>query len=310
MGGTSILPLTGSTTTIFSIEGKPAPPENLLPWAGLCFVTPNYFRTMSIPLIKGRDFTDRDDENTPDVVVINEKMAKQNWPNSDPIGQRIKIRYGTGTFTREIVGIVGNIRHLGLDQDSQPEMYMPIYQYPENFMFLVVRTKSNPMSLSKAIQDEVAVIDKDQPVANIKTMQNIFSSSVAPRRFSMLLITIFASLALALSAAGIYSVISYSVAQRNHELGIRMALGATSKDVLKLILGQGFKLVVIGTIIGLVGAFALTSLLQSMLFNVSTTDPLIFVVISFVLICFALLASYIPARRATKVDPMVALRHE
>lgn len=310
VGGTSILPLTGSTTTIFSIEGKPAPPENLLPWAGLCFVTPNYFRTMSIPLIKGRDFTDRDDENTPDVVVINEKMAKQNWPNSDPIGQRIKIRYGTGTLTREIVGIAGNIRHLGLDQDSQPEMYMPIYQYPENFMFLVVRTKSNPMFLSKAIQDEVAVIDKDQPVANIKTMQNIFSSSVAPRRFSMLLITIFASLALALSAAGIYSVISYSVAQRNHELGIRMALGATSKDVLKLILGQGFKLVVIGTIIGLVGAFALTRLLQSMLFNVSTTDPLIFVVISFVLICFALLASYIPARRATKVDPMVALRHE
>lgn len=310
VGGTSILPLTGSSSTIFSIEGQPAPPENLLPWAGLCFVTPNYFRTMDIPLIKGRDFTDRDDENSPDVVVINEMMAKKNWPNTDPIGQRIKIRYGTGTFTREIVGIVGNIRHLGLDQDAQPEMYMPIYQYPENFMFLVARTKSNPMSLSKAIQDEVAAIDKDQPVANIKTMQNIFSSSVAPRRFSMLLITIFACLALALSSAGIYSVISYSVAQRNHELGIRMALGASSKDVLKLILGQGFKLVVIGTIIGLIGAFVLTRLLQSMLFNVSTTDPVIFVAISFVLICFALLASYIPARRATKVDPMVALRHE
>jgi putative ABC transport system permease protein len=310
VGGTSILPLTGSSSTIFSIEGQPSPPENLLPWAGFCFVTPNYFRTMGIPLVRGRDFTDRDTENTPDVVVINEKMAKQNWPHSDPIGQRIKIRYGTGTFTREIVGIVGNIRHLGLDQDSQPEMYMPLYQYPETFMYLVVRARSNPMSLSKAIQDEVAAMDKDQPVANIKTMQSIFSSSVAPRRFSMLLITLFASLALALSAAGIYSVISYTVAQRNHELGIRMALGATSKDVLKLILGQGFKLVVIGTIIGLVGAFALTRLLQSMLFNVSTTDPLIFVVISFILICFALLASYIPARRATKVDPMIALRHE
>jgi putative ABC transport system permease protein len=158
------------------------------------------------------------------------------------------------------------------------------------------------MSLAKAIQDEVAAIDKDQPVANIKTMGNIFSSSVAPRRFSMLLITIFACLALALSSAGIYSVISYSVAQRNHELGIRMALGASSKDVLKLILGQGFKLVVIGTIIGLVGAFVFTRLLQSMLFNVSTTDPVIFVAISLVLICFALLA--------TKVDPIVALRHE
>ncbi len=310
VGGTSILPLTGSTSTIFSIEGKPAPPENLLPWAGFCWVTPNYFRTMSIPLIKGRDFTDRDNENAPEVVVINEKMAKQNWPNSDPIGQRIKIRYGTGTFVREIVGIVGNIRHLGLDQDAQPEMYMPIYQNPENFMYLVARTKSNPMALAKVIQSEVASIDKDQPVANIKTMQNIFSSSVAPRRFSMLLITIFACLALVLSSAGLYSVISYSVAQRNHELGIRMAVGATSKDVLTLILGQGFKLVVSGTIIGLAGAFALTRLLQSMLFNVSTTDPVIFVAISFILICFALLASYIPARRATKVDPMVALRHD
>jgi putative ABC transport system permease protein len=184
------------------------------------------------------------------------------------------------------------------------------YPLRDSILFKVARTKSSPVSMAKAIQDEVATIDKDQPVANIKTMQNIFSASVAPRKFSMLLIIIFACLALTLSSAGIYSVISYSVAQRNHELGIRMALGATSKDVLKLILGQGFKLVVIGTTIGLVGAFALTRLLQSMLFNVSTTDPVIFVAISFVLICFALLASNIPARRATKVDPMVALRHE
>jgi putative ABC transport system permease protein len=189
-------------------------------------------------------------------------------------------------------------------------MFMPIYEQPENFMYLVARTKSNPMAFAKIIQSEVASIDKNQPVANVKTMQNIFSESVAPRRFSMLLITIFACLALVLSSAGIYSVISYSVAQRNHELGIRMALGATSKDVLTLILRQGFKLVVIGTTIGLAGAFALTRLLQSMLFNVSTTDPVIFVAISFILICFALLASYIPARRATKVDPIVALRHD
>ena len=211
---------------------------------------------------------------------------------------------------REIVGVVGNVKHLGLDQEVQPEMYMPIYEGPEYFMYLLVRTKSNPMALAKVIQNEVAQIDKDQPVANIKTMENVFSESVAPRRFSMLLITLFAAIALVLSSVGIYSVISYSVAQRRHELGIRMALGANARDVLTLVIGQGFKLIVIGTAIGLAGAFILTRLLQSMLFNVSTTDPVVFLGISLTLISVALLASYIPARRAAKVDPMIALRHE
>jgi putative ABC transport system permease protein len=304
------LPLRGSSSTIFNIEGRSVPPENQLPWAGFAWVTPNYFRAMGIPLVKGRDFSDRDDEDAPKVMIINKKMAKQHWPNGDAIGQRLKIRYGTGTFVSEIVGVVGNIKHLGLDQEVQAEMYFPMYELPEYFMYLVVRTKTNPMMLARVIQNEVAAIDKDQPVANIKTMENIFSNSIAPRRFSMLLISIFAAIALILSVAGIYSVISYSVAQRKHELGIRMALGANMKDIVKLILGQGFKLVVIGTVIGLAGAFALTRLLQSMLFQVSTTDPLIFSAISILLICIALLASYIPARRATKVDPMIALRHE
>lgn len=310
VAGTTTMPLSDYGSTIFNIEGRPVPPENELPWAGFQFITPNYFHTMNIPLIKGREFSEHDNETAPQVVIINERMARQNWGTGNPIGEKIKIRYGTEKIIREIVGVVGNVKHLGLDQDVRPEMYMPLYQGPEYFMYLVARTKSNPMALAKMIQNEVVQIDKDQPVVNIKTMENIFSESVAPRRFSMLLITLFAAIALVLSSVGIYSVIAYSVAQRRHELGIRMALGANARDVLRLILGQGFKLIAIGTAIGWAGAFILTRLLQSMLFNVSTTDPLVFLGISLTLISVALLASYIPARRAARVDPMVALRHE
>ncbi len=310
VAGASTLPLSGGSSTIFNIEGRPVPPENQLPWAGFQWVTPNFFRTLNIPLIKGREFSEGDNETTPKVVVINERLARQHWGDGDPIGQKIKIRYGTEKVIREIVGVVGNVKHLGLDREVQAEIYMPTYQAPEYFMYLLVRTKSNPLALAKVIQNEVARIDKDQPVANIKTMENVFSESVAPRRFSMLLITLFAAIALVLSSVGIYSVISYSVAQRRQEIGIRMALGANAKDVLTLVIGQGFKLVLIGTVIGLAGAFGLTRLLQSMLFNVSTTDPAVFFGISFTLISVALLASYIPARRAAKIDPMTALRHD
>ncbi len=274
------------------------------------WVTPNYFRAMDIPLLKGRDFTERDDANAPKMLLINERMAKQYWKEENPIGQRINIRYGTGTVVREIVGIVGNIKHFGLDQDVQPEMYMPVYEGPEYFLYLVARTTSNPLAVVKMIQREVARIDKDQPVANIRTMENTFSESVAPRRFSVFLITVFAGITLVLSSIGIYSVISYSVAQRRNELGIRMALGAQARDILKLVVGQGFKLILLGILIGLAGAFAVTRLLSSLLFNVSTRDPFIFIVISLSLAFVALLASYIPARRATKVDPMMALRYE
>jgi putative ABC transport system permease protein len=175
---------------------------------------------------------------------------------------------------------------------------------------LDARTTSDPLALAKTLQSEVATIDKDQPVANIKTMENIFSESVAPRRFSVFLITVFAGIALVLSSIGIYSVISYSVAQRRNELGIRMALGAQARDILKLVVGQGFKLILLGILIGLARAFAVTRLLSSLLFNVSTKDPFIFIAISLSLAFIALLASYIPARRATKVDPMIALRYE
>jgi putative ABC transport system permease protein len=210
----------------------------------------------------------------------------------------------------EIVGIVGNVKSFGLDHDIQPEMYWPLYEDPEYFMYLVARTRTDPMELAKLVQREVAKIDFDLPVANMKTMENYFAESVAPRRFSVFLITVFAGMALLLSSIGIYSVISYSVSQRRNELGIRMALGAQARDILKLVLGQGLKLIIIGIAIGLAAALVATRLLASLLFHVSTHDPFIFIAISIILAIVALFASYVPARRATRVDPLRALRYE
>jgi putative ABC transport system permease protein len=311
VGGTTILPMTGGdSSTYFNVVGLPSPPENQLPTASFRYVTPGYFRAMGILLLKGRDFTYRDDAKTPKVMVINQKMAEKYWKDKNPIGLQLNIRMFTETIVYEIVGIVGNVKHFGLDQDVQPEMYMSFFQTPDFFMYLVARTTSDPMALEKLIQREVAMIDKAQPVANIKTMETFLSESVAPRRFSVFLITVFAGIALVLSAIGIYSVISYSVAQRRNEMGIRMALGAQARDILKLVVGQGFRLILTGIAIGLAGAFAVTRLLTSFLFHVSARDPFIFIGISLVLPFVALLASYIPARKATKVDPMAALRYE
>jgi putative ABC transport system permease protein len=311
VGGTSILPMTGGeSSTIFNIEGRHSPPENQLPWASFRWVSPDYFRTMGISLLKGRDLTVRDDQNAPKVVIINERMARQNWPNENPIGQRIKIRYGTEKFVSEIVGVVSNIHHFGLDKDENPEFYMPIYQNPEWFMYLVVRTPTNPIALANEIRKVVAKFDKDQPVANVKTMETILAESVAPRKLSMSLMLVFAGIALMLASIGVYSVIAYSVAQRTHEVGIRMALGAQTSNVLKMILLQGISPVLVGIVIGLGGAWALTRWMQSMLFHVSTTDPLIFIIVPLLLVLIAALASYFPARRAAKVDPVIALRYE
>ena len=311
VAGTTILPLSGGdSSTFFNIIGEPPLPDNQLPGASFRAVTPNYFRTMGIPFLKGRDFNEQDDGREPKAVLISQRMADKYWSGKNPIGQQINIRYGTGTVLREIVGIVGNVKHFGLDQDVAPEMYFPLWEDPEYFMYLVARTKSDPLALAKTIQQEVARLDRDQPVANIKTMENYFEESVAPRRFSVFLITVFAGIALVLSSIGIYSVISYSVSQRRNELGIRMALGAQARDILRLVVGQGFKLIVLGIAIGLGTALALTRLLTSLLFNVSSRDPFIFIAISLILAVVALLASYIPARRATQVDPMRALRYE
>ncbi len=310
VGGATILPFNGDSSTYFNIIGRPSAPENQLPAASFTFITPAYFQTMGIPLLKGRDFTDRDDGSGPKVAIINERLAQKYFPGENPIGQRINIRYGTGTVEREIVGIAGNVKHFGLDQDAAPYFYMPAYEDPRWFLYLIVRTAANPISAAKIIRQEVAKIDPDQPVANIETMEEILATSVAPRRFSVFLISVFAGISLVLSAIGIYSVISYSVSQRRNEFGVRMALGAQTRDILKLVVGQGFRLILIGILIGLAGAFAFTRVLAGMLFHVSTKDPFIFTGISLTLVIVALIASYIPARRATRIDPMIVLRYE
>jgi putative ABC transport system permease protein len=258
-------------------------------------------------------FTYQDRKETTGVLLINEAMAHKYWPSEDPVGQRIQI--GIQVFDDEpkwweIVGIVANTKQFSLDAESQPEFYLPHAQQPWNAMTLVVRASSNPLSLVSPIKNLVLAMDKNQPVSNIRLMDDLVSESIAQPRFYMALLGLFAGLALLLASIGIYGVISYSVSQRTNEMGIRMALGAQKQDVMKMILTQGIFLIACGIGIGLLVAIAITRLMWSLLFEVSTLDPATFGVIALVLIAIALLATYVPARRATKVDPMVALRYE
>jgi putative ABC transport system permease protein len=252
--------------------------------------------------------------DSPAVAVVSETMARRFWPGEDPTGKRITPGSPDSTDPDDwitVIGVVKDVRQFELDAEPRPQMYLTYIQAgffaPRH---LVVSTDVEPLGLASAVRKTVWEIDKDQPVSNVSTMEDVLSESISRQRFSMLLLGIFAAVALVLAAVGIYGVMSYSVAQRTHEIGIRMALGAQRSDVLKLAVGQGLKLVMIGVAIGLAGAFILTRVMTSLLFGVSASDPTTFVTISVVLISVALLASYIPARRATKVDPMVALRYE
>jgi putative ABC transport system permease protein len=266
---------------------------------------------MSIPVLKGRAFTEQDRDNTPNVILVNEELASRFWPNQDPIGKRLDFEEDSGKQVwREIVGVVGNVKHKALATEIMPEAYFAYKQGPENFMGLVVRTASDPVSMIPAIRNQVLSIDKDQPVSDIMTMDQRLAKSVASSRFVMLLLGGFSILALGLAAVGIYGVMSYLVTQRTQEIGVRMALGAQKRDVLKLVVGKGMVLAIVGLAIGLVASLALTRLMRSLLFEVTPTDWLTFVITSVVLLTVALLACYIPARRATKVDPLVALRYE
>ena len=264
---------------------------------------------MGIPLLRGRLFTEHDSKGAPRVVIINETMAKQFFPDEDPIGKRIHVTNGPVIY-REIVGIVGDVKQYGLDQKTPPQTYEPYLQEPFSFMSLVVRTAGDPTSLSAAIRSEVLSIDSEQPVSSIKTLDQILSTSIAQQRFAMLLFGVFGAVAMILAAVGIYGVMSYAVTQRTHEIGIRMALGAGQRDVLRLIIGHGMILTLIGIAVGLGAAFALTRLMSSLLFGVSVTDLTTFAIFSASLAAVALLACAVPARRALKVDPMVALRYE
>jgi predicted permease len=293
-------------------EGRPDPApgqENII---ATRVVSPRYFQTMGIQLLRGRSFGEQDRADAPAAAVISEAMAKRYFPGEDPVGKRLspgKPESPDDWVT--VVGVVKDVHQFELDAEPKPQMYLT-YEQAGFFApgHLVVSTSVEPRSLATAVRDAVWGIDKDQPVSNVSTMEDVLSESIARQRFSMILLGVFAAVGLILAAVGLYGVMSYSVAQRRHEIGIRMALGAQGSDVLKLVVGQGLKLVCVGVAVGLVAALALTRVMASLLYGVSSTDPATFAVISLVLVGAGVLASYIPARRATKVDPIIALRYE
>jgi putative ABC transport system permease protein len=303
-------PLSGlRSATGFWLASRPTPKPSEEPVTGVSVVTPGYFAAMGIPLIRGRLFTERDRAGAPQVAVISQSLARQHFADVDPIGQRIFVQWGRQT-PYEIVGVAGDVKHVALDKESDPNVYFPDAQEPAGAATLVIRTAADPMKLAPAIEQVIHSYDKDQAVADIQPLDAFLSKSVARPRFQSVLITTFAGLALLLAAIGIFGVMSYSVAQRSHEIGIRVALGAQREQVLRLVVGQGLLLALIGTAAGLAGALALTRYLRTLLFEVSPTDPSTFVAVPLILCAVALAASYIPARRATNVDPMRALRYE
>jgi putative ABC transport system permease protein len=314
-GATQSLPVQGDYLLGFNIQGRPPDPPGEDKSTNYYAVTPDYFKAMGIPLIRGRVFTDQDRKDTPRVAIINEEMAKKYFPDEDPIGKGINVTNGPETF-REIVGIVGGVKQYGPAQPTTLQTYEPYLQNPFSGMTLVVRTgEGNPTALTSAIRSQVLAIDKDQPIARTRPLEQIVSESVAKQRFAMLLLGTFGAVALVLAAVGLYGVMSYAVTQRTHELGIRLALGASTGNVLRLVVGQGMTLALVGVGIGLGGAFVLTRivlprLMASLLFGTGATDPLTFAAISLLLAGVALGACLVPARRAIKVDPMVALRYE
>jgi predicted permease len=306
----NILPLSGNgRQSSFTIEGRPVP-NGQEPDAEASTVSPEYFRTMGIPVIRGRTFNEGDKRDTPWVVVISETLARKVFPGEDPIGKRLGIDDGRPPF--EIIGIVGDVRHEKLETESYPEYYRSFYQSPERQVNLVVRAapSTDPATLQMAVRNAIKQLDREQIVWETKTMEQWRAESVARRRFNMMLLGLFASLALLLAAVGIYGVMSYTVTQRTHEIGIRLALGAQTRDVVRMVVRQGMTLALIGVGVGLLAAFGVTRVMSSLLYGVTSTDTLTFGAVSLLLVVLALLACLIPARRATRVDPMTALRYE
>lgn len=309
----SRLPLQRAHEKGFIIEGRLTLPEGDEPVAKDISVSPDYFRSMSIPLVKGRPFTERDTETAQPVVIISETMARRYFPHEGPIGQRVRVT-DSPLVWREIVGVVADVQQDNLDEDPEVTIYRPYYQITEHDMNLVVRTSSfaSCRRLAANLRYQLMAVDKDLVWSEVRTLHEIIygSESLSLRRFVLILLGSFAALALILAAVGIYGVMSYSVAERTREIGIRMAVGATPETILKLVLREAMVLTLVGVILGITGALVLTQFLKNMLFGVTATDPLTFVVVSLLLAVLALLACYIPTRKATKVDPMVALRDE
>lgn len=311
-GGTGTLPLSGNNWgRSITVEGYPVLSVGQAPVIQHTVVTPGYFRTMGIPLLTGRDFTDADAKDSPNVTIVDERLARQYWPNDNPVGKRV--RFGPPEDNEPwhtVVGVVSTVRHQRVQEDTRMSVYLPHAKIAIGGLSVVARTTSNPKDFIGAIRREVAQLDPDLPVSEVATMEEVVAESIWQPRLYAMLFAVFAGGALALALIGIYGVMAFLVQTRTHEIGVRMALGATARDVFKLIVGRGMKLTLVGIVIGVGGAIAATRLMHSLLFNTSTTDPITFVLISVLLSLAAFLACYIPARRAAKVDPLVALRYE
>lgn len=308
-GIVNYLPFYGGlgAATGFAIEGRPAPPVGQEPSTNVRVADSDFFKTMGIPLLRGRTFSDVENREVKHVILINETMAAKYFPNEDPIGKRLDVAMFDKPNPAEVIGIVGNVRYESLVDEMEPLVYFPLSDLTYPFMTLVIRTSSDPVSIAAPVQREIRSIDPNQPVSDVRTMNQVMAETVSRSRFNTLLLAIFAGLATLLSAVGIFGVMNYSVGQRTRELGLRLAIGAQPRQVLLLVLRQGMLLTVVGVVLGLAAALALTRLLSGLLFGVEPFDPLTFTAISAFLMAVSLLACYLPARRAMKIDPLVAL---
>jgi putative ABC transport system permease protein len=310
-GGSTDLPLKAGWNHLFTAEGYQPPPDANLNFSNHSVILGQYLQTMGVPLLRGRYFTEQDNDRSTHVLIVSQSLARRYWPNGDAIGKRLK--WGpaeSNDVWLTIVGVVGDVKQSTLEVETTPHTYEPFLQNTGSSLNVAIRASGEPASLSSALRSTVWTVDPQLAVAQIQTMDQVISESTTPRRFNLFLLAGFASLALILSAVGIYGVIAYSVVRRVHEIGVRMALGAQRKDVMRLVVGQGLLLLGIGVLVGILGTLALTRSLESFLYGIRPTDPVTFVCVVAILAGVALVACYIPARRATKVDPMIALRYE
>jgi putative ABC transport system permease protein len=311
-GMVNFLPLYGGlgSNTAFKITGRPEPPHGEEPSTDVRVVDAGYFETLGIPILRGRNFSDAEQLEAKRVILINEALARRHFPNEDPIGQRLDVGMFEKPVITEIVGVVGNVRYDSLIDEAPPAVYFPHPELAYPFMTLVMRTDGDPAAIAPAVQREIRAIDPNQPVSDVRTMNQVMSEAVSRSRFNTLLLGLFAGLATLLSAVGIFGVMNYSVALRTREIGLRLAIGAQPRQVLLLVLKQGLMLTIVGIALGLVAAFALTRLLSSLLFGIEAVDVTTFTAISLLLATVSLFACYLPARRAMRIDPMMALRYE
>ncbi|MEK6407648.1 MAG: ABC transporter permease [Acidobacteriota bacterium] len=313
VGAASALPFHDNQVTLpvtIRVEGRPASPSGQDPTAYLIDITPDYLRALGVPLLRGRGLNQFDKQDAAPVVLVNQAMALRHWPAEDPLGKKITFQSLGRTLTSEIVGVTGDVRPNGFDSEPRPEVFVPYAQLPAGGMTYVVRTVDDPGTLLPAVKEKIREVNRNQTFSSIATIEQLVDRSLSQRRFNLLLLGSFAVLALVLAGIGIYGLLSFTTAQRTHEIGVRMALGAKPAQILSMVIGEGLKMVAVGLGCGVVAAVGLTRFLESLLYNVSGTDPLTFAGVSVLLVGVALLACYLPARRATKVDPMIALRYE